>query len=459
MKTNFQDQKDQFTGALLTPGDEGYDQARRGWNLVVDQYPAAILMAKNTQDIIAGIRLASEAGLKIAVQSTGHGAKYPADGQFMIHTSQLNEIVINAEAQTARVGAGVYWKQVLDQTCALGLAPLLGSSPMVGVVGYTLGGGLGWLVRKYGMAADSVLAIEVVTPDGVLRRATTQENADLFWAILGGAGNFGVITTLEFQLYPVTSLYGGFLVYPAEQAREAMRFYRAWVRTLPDEMTSSFSVMKFPSLPIMPEPVRGKTLVFIRAAWSGAPEDGQAFIQPWLYWQTPLENAFRVMPFAAVGEISNDPVDPMPTYHTNELVNELSDEFIEIFTRQATAAQSPLFANEIRHVGGAVARTSAERSAISHRSAEFYLTLLSGVFSPEMAAAIELYVKAYKAELRPHLHGGIYLNFMDGKEALERVQDAYSAENFQRLSALKNQYDPQNLFCFSSPLQPAFAAA
>ncbi len=242
-------------GALYLPGQPEYEQARKGFVLTVDQHPALILVASDSQDIQAGLEFARRHGLGVAVQSTGHGTVRPAEGALLILTRELDEVRIDAQAQTAWVGAGARWGSVLEKAQAVGLAPLLGSSPGVGVVGYTLGGGMGWLARKYGLAVDSVNHFELISADGRTLRASTEENADLFWALRGGGGNFGVVTGMEIRLYPVTQVYGGNLFYPAEDAREVFARYREWVKTLPEEMTSAIVLMNFPPLPVVPERV------------------------------------------------------------------------------------------------------------------------------------------------------------------------------------------------------------
>jgi FAD/FMN-containing dehydrogenase len=383
---------------------------------------------------------------------TGHGAKYPADDSLLIVTSRLNAGKVDAQARTARVEGGAIWQDVLDAATPHGLAPLLGTSPHVGVVGYTLGGGIGWLARRYGLAADSVRSLEIVTPDAVLRHASPTENSELFWGLLGGGGNFGIVTALEFALYPVATLYGGILTYPGEVAADALRFYREWLKSIPDELTTHFAIFKYPNIPQAPEAIRGKIHAVMRAAYSGSGAEGERLIRPWLEWQTPLSNSFREMPFAEVATISNDPVDPTPTHTGNDMLNELSDEVIEIIVRYATNPASPLIFNELRHAGGAIAHANPNAKAVGNRDANFYFTIGGLAFTPEIRTAMVEYIRQYKAALRPYLHGGIYLNFTGSNEAHARVRDAYSPQSYERLVALKKKVDPQNLFRYSYPL-------
>jgi FAD/FMN-containing dehydrogenase len=452
MVTSIQHLQQQVTGSLLLPGDALYEQTRRGWNLSIDHHPALILVANDAQDIIAGLGFAREAGLGVAVQLTGHGIQHPADDSLLIVTSPMASVHIDAEARTARVEAGAIWAQVLDPAAEYGLAPLLGTSPHVGVVGYTLGGGIGWLARRYGFAGDSVRWIDIVTADGVLRHASPTEHSDLFWGLRGGGGNFGVVTAMAFDLYPVATIYGGNLVYPGGLAGDALRFYRDWITTAPDELTSSIAILKYPPLPELPEALRGKTLVIVRAAFAGGADDGAARIQPWLDWRTPISNTFHAMPFAEIGTINNDPVDPRATYGSNEMLDDLSDAAIDVIVGYATDSASPLVFNELRHAAGAIARVDADANAIGNRDALLYFQIGGLSPNPEARAGIEAYIQRYKRDLHTYLRGGVYLNFMIGGEARRRTKDAYLPETYQRLITLKAKYDPNNLFRFSYQL-------
>ena len=437
------------SGDVLSPQDDLYDATRRAWNFALQHRPALILIAANAQDVQAAVQFAREAGLGIAVQLTGHGLQQPGEDNLLIVTSRMTGVQVDAQARTARVEAGVLWSQVLTQTTKHGLAPLLGSAPHVGVVGYTLGGGIGWLARKYGLAADSVRALDMVTADGTLRHASATENSDLFWAIRGGGGGFGIVTAMEFALYPVTSLYGGGLVYPSELAAGALRFYREWITTLPDEMTSSISLAKFPNLPQLPEAIRGKKLVLLRAAYAGDAAQGQALMQSWLDWHAPLSNTFKVVPFAEVGTISNDPVNPTPSEHSNELLDALSDDAIDVMVRFMTDDASALAFTELRHAGGAIARVDADANAIGNRDALLYMQMSGLALTPAMREAAEQEIQRYKDALAPSLRGNVYLNFLAGEEARRRAQDGYLPQTYARLVALKAKYDPQNLFRYS----------
>jgi FAD/FMN-containing dehydrogenase len=326
------------SGQVLTPEDAGYDRARQAWNLTVDQYPALIVFAQSAEDIVEAVRFADAQNLGVAVKATGHGTIHEANDSLLIDTSQMTDVRVNAAALTAWVSAGVKWGRVLEQTQAVGLAPLLGSSPDVGAVGYTLGGGMGWLARKYGLSTDSVNYFELVTADGQRVRASAQENADLFWGLRGGGGNFGVVTGMEIRLYPVNMVYGGNLFYPISLAKEVYTHYRSWIANAPDELTSSIVLMNFPPVPAVPEFLRGQSFVMVRGLYSGPIEEGEKLLEYWRAWQPPLVDGFKAMPFSQVAAVSNDPLDPMPSLSSGAWLKDLSDETSDPFCRAAGSA-------------------------------------------------------------------------------------------------------------------------
>lgn len=438
-------------GDVLTPGDARYEDARKTWNRALDQHPALIIVAQHASDVVAAVRFASKANLGISIQSTGHGVILPADGNLLIVTSRMNNVRVDAVNQTAWVEAGVKWGQVLEQTQAVGLAPLLGSSPTVGVVGYTLGGGMGWLARKYGLAADSVRYFELVTPGGQLVRASATEHSDLFWGLRGGGGNFGVITGMEIQLYPVTTVYGGSMIYPIAQAKAVLARYRDWIASAPDELTTSIALMNFPPIPAVPEFLRGQSAVMVHGCYAGDPGDGEALVRPWLDWSAPIANTFHSMPFSEVASISNDPVDPLPAASTGAWLRNFSDEVIDILINYGVSVNgsSPITKTEIRHAGGAIARVDPQTGAYGHRDSELIINLISTIPTAEARDRVAQYTADIKAVLQAHLTGGVYMNFLAGDEARARTKDAYAPEAYARLVALKTQYDPENRFRFS----------
>jgi hypothetical protein len=448
--------QEKIKGQVILPGDADYDRYRQAWNLIVDQHPAVIVVVENAADIQHAVQFAGSHNLDIAVKSTGHGVARPADGSLLIITAHLQDIHIDPDAQTAWLGAGLKWGPVLAKTQEYGLAPLLGSSPDVGVIGYTLGGGLGWLARKYGLATDSVMAFELVTADGQLKRASASENPDLFWGLRGGGGNFGVITSMEIKLYPVTTVYGGNLFYPPTLAREVFRRYRDWVAQAPEELTSSIVLMNVPDIPDLPDFLRGKSFVIVRGCYIGPVEQGEALLQPWREWQAPLMDDFKAMPFAQVATISNDPEGPLPGLSSGAWLHELSDAAVEVLIQfgQPDMGSSPLTVTEIRHAGGAVKRGGETASAYGNREAEHIMQLIGVTPTPEINQALRQYVSKFLQELNPHLTGGVYLNFLEGAEVRERTRAGFSPQTFQRLQSLKRQVDPNNRFSHSFDIQP-----
>lgn len=345
---------------------------------------------------------------------------------------------------------------VLEETQASGLAALLGSSPDVGVVGYTLGGGLGWLGRRYGLAVDSVLSIEVVTADGQLRRASRTENADLFWGLRGGGGAFGVVTGLEIKLYPVETVYAGNLIYPAGRAKEVYTRYREWIATAPEELTSSIVLMNFPTIAEIPEFLRGGTFVMVRGCFCGPIDEGEALLRYWRDWQAPFIDDFKAIPFTEVAAISDDPVDPLPGFSTGAWLSELSDDAIDVLIRYGAGEDgaSPLVVTEVRHAGGAIARVDPDENAYGHRDASLVLNLIGMTPTLEAYQHLVAYITELKRLLQPHMTGGVYMNFLEGEESQQRIRDAYSPQAYRRLAALKAKYDPHNLFSYSFNIQP-----
>ena len=270
------------TGDVFAPGDHGYDEARRAWNLAADERPAVVVMAESAADVAQAVRFARSRGMRIAPQGTGHGAEplEPLQDAMLLRTVRMRGVRIDPAARTARAEAGALWQDVTVPAGEHGLAALAGSSPDVGVTGYTLGGGMGWLARRYGLAANSVTAAEIVTPDGRLRRADADHEPDLFWAVRGGGGSVGVVTALEMRLYPVRELYAGALFFPIQRAAEVLHAWRAWTGTVPDEVTSLGRILRLPPLPEVPEPLRGRAFALVEAAYLGDAAAGAELIRP-----------------------------------------------------------------------------------------------------------------------------------------------------------------------------------
>ncbi|HWQ12099.1 MAG TPA: FAD-binding oxidoreductase [Roseiflexaceae bacterium] len=444
-------------GQLYTPDDGAYDAARTPWQLHVEQRPAAVVMATSAADVVAAVTFARTHDLAIAIQGTGHGAVVACDGGLLINTALMQGVRIDPLARTAWLEAGVKWQAVLDAAHPLGLAPLLGSTPDVGAVGYSLGGGLGWLARKYGLAVDSVRAFDIVTADGQLRHVTAASDPELFWGVRGGGGNFGVVTAMEVELYPVAEVYGGNLYFPIAMARQVMLAYRRWITTLPDEWTTGVVLMHMPPDPALPEPLRGQSVVIVRGCYTGDAAAGEAWLRPMRELGGIIVDAFGPMLFRDVETISNDPLAPLNIQARTEVLRDLSPETIDALIAVAgRPPESPLAFAEVRHVGGAVNRAPADSSAFGHRDMEFILFLLAVVLDPAEDRAIDRYMRAAGAAIQPHQTGQIYLNFLhDSDITPARVRAAFPPQTYARLVALKDRYDPTNMFRFNRNIPPS----
>ena len=448
--------RERILGAVISPDDPRYSEARQAWNRTVVQHPAVIVIAENSADVVEAVRFARESGLRVAVQATGHGNVRPADGALLILTSAMQELRVDATTQTAWVGAGVKWGRVLAAAQAVGLAPLLGSSPDVGAVGYTLGGGMGWLARQYGLSADHVRRFEVVTVDGQLRPASADENRDLFWGLRGGGGSLGIVTGMEIELFPLTTVYAGNLFYPMAMAREVLRHYRAWVATLPETLTSSIVIMNFPPIPEVPEPLRGQSFVLVRGCFTGSVAEGEALLESWRRWRTPLIDDFKAMPFSNAGKISDEPEEPMPAFSTAAWLHSLSDEVIDALVQYGPAANgSPLAVIEIRHAGGAVKRVQPGSVAFSNRDAEHLIHMIGMTPTPDAQRAVSQYTGQFKQAIQGSLTGTVYMNLIEGEESQQRIQDGYKPEAYARLQTLKAKYDADNRLGFGFNIRPA----
>lgn len=435
-----------LVGQVIQPTDNAYDSARAAWNLSVDQHPALIVIARHADDVAAAVRYAIVNDLEIAVQATGHGVARNADGSLLIVTAQMNEVVIDPVTQSAWVEAGTKWGKVLETAQAVSLAPLLGSSPTVGAVSYTLGGGMGWLARKYGLSLDSVVRFEVVTASGERVSVSEDINSDLFWGMRGAGSAFAIVTGMEIKLYPVTTVYGGTLIYAAEDAGEVLRFFREWTHYAPEEWTTSVALMNLPPLPELPPFLSGKSVVMMNGCYAGDPKIGQMMLQAWIDWKAPIASTFAPMPFANVASISNDPLDPMPGRSSGAWMANLSDDAIDtlISFTFPNGAPPTLVKTEVRHAGGVMARVESDSAAYSNRDAQYIAQMVGVTPTPAAVAAVETHIRNLKAALKPHLTGGTYLNFLESDEKFDSAGSSLAEAKLARLARLKAKYDPQN---------------
>src|SRR3954451_9255878 len=361
----FTDLSDQMTGRVVTPSDPDWDATRQVFDLTTDLRPVGVALPRDARDVVAAVRYAGANGLRVAPQATGHNAAPlgSLDDTLLVDVRELQEVSIDAAARSVRVGAGVKWEAVSPQLSELGLAALHGSSPDVGIAGYSLGGGMGWLARKYGLQTNSVTAIELVTADGRAARVDAAHEPDLFWALRGGNGNFGVVTAIEFDVYPVENLYAGATFFPFERASDVLHAWAELLPELPDEMMTWAKLLQFPDAPEVPEPFRGSSFTIVFGAFLGSENDGRALPRP-IRDLAPDIDTFAVVPPAALGDLAMDPTDPLPIAMTTTLMSDLPGGGVDDLVAAAgPGSESPLAMVELRQMGGAMARRESGAGA------------------------------------------------------------------------------------------------
>ena len=432
------------SGLVVTPADAGWDDARRAWNLVVDQHPVAVVVAEGADDVVAVMRFARDAGLRVAPQATGHNAGPLGDlGEtILVRTSALREVAIDPVRRRARVGAGALWEDVMVPAGELGFAALAGSSPDVGVVGYSLGGGMGWLSRRHGLAANSILAVEIVTPDGQLVRVDAEQEPDLFWALRGGGGNFGVVCALEFALYPMREVYAGALAWDWSHSERVLQRWSEWAPDAPDEVTTAARIMQLPPLPEIPEPLRGRRLVMIDGAYAGDAAEAERVLAP-LRELAPEIDAFGPMPPAGLIRVHGDPEHPVPGVSDHAMLDSLPPAAVEAFVGAAGPdSGSRLLVSELRQLGGALGRPAPSHGALPMLDADFALFSVGMGLDAAMAAAAAADGARLVAAMAPWTNGGSYLNF---REVATDVASGYRGDVLERLRRIRAAVDPHGV--------------
>ncbi|WP_413760832.1 FAD-binding oxidoreductase [Streptomyces sp. MMBL 11-3] len=448
----------QVRGPVFTPGRPGYDDERSGFQTAFRHRPAVIVGATGPDDVRAAVRFAADRGLPVAVQATGHGLSVAAQGEgVLVSTSRMTGVRIDPQARTVRIEAGVRWEQVVQEAAAHGLAPLNGSAPHVGAVAYTLGGGVGVLGREFGYTADHVRSIDVVTADGTLRHVTADSDPDLFWALRGGRDNFGIVTALEVGLVPLTRIYGGGLYFDTDLVPEALSTYLRWTRTVPEELTSSISLMGYPDLPPIPAPLKGRYTAHVRIAYTGDAESGERLVEPLRAIGPRLIDGVGEMPYTASGSIYNDPAFPHAYYGNNVMLDGADPTLAQtVLDLAGPKADAPCIV-DVRHLGGAFSRPPAVPSAIGSREAEYMLRVLTPLAIGDVETARPVHERLYEA-LRPWTTGR-NLNFIYADEDTpDQAGLVYAPEDLRRLAEIKAVHDPANLFRFNHNIAPAAKA-
>ena len=449
--------KENIKGEVILPNDAGYDSARTIWNATIDKHPALIVRCATTSDVVGAVNFAKANRLALAVRGGGHNIAGSAlcDDGIVIDLSQMKAVQVDAAARRATVEGGATLADFDAATQAHGLAVPLGINSTTGVAGLTLGGGFGWLSRKYGMTIDSLESAEVVTAAGEVVRASATEHPDLFWALRGGSGNFGVVTRFEFRLHPVgPNVLSGLIVYPLSEAKSALRQYRDFMAKAPDELSVWTVLRQAPPLPFLSEAVHGTEIIALALLYAGDPKEGEALIDPLRKFGTPLGEHVGVQPYTAWQQAFDPLLTPgarnyWKSHNFSVLDDALFDTVIE-YIRKLPSPQCEIFFGAI---GGATTRPAPDSAAYAHRDAQFVMNVHGRWIDEADDERCIGWARDYFKASAPYASGGVYVNFLTADEG-DRVKAAYG-ENYDRLARIKRTYDPANLFSTNQNIQPA----
>jgi FAD/FMN-containing dehydrogenase len=449
---------DELGGGVIRAADADYDTLRTVFNAMIDRKPEAIARCKTAKDVAAAVRFGRENDLPIAVYGgghsvTGHGV---CEGGLVIDLRPMGGCDVDPDAKTARVGGGAVWGTVDAATQEHGLAVTGGRVPSTGVAGLTLGSGSGWIERKFGLTCDSLLSVEVVTADSEIITASEDENPDLFWGIRGGGGNFGIVTMFEFKLHELgPTVYGGMLLYPGPMAADVLRNFRDYIGGAPDEVGAGVALMTAPPEDFVPEPARGQPAVGVIVCYAGPVEAAEDALRPLLEFGPPALAMTGPMPYVAVQTLIEPGAPPgMRNYWNADFLAELPDEAIDTLARFHLTKPSPLAQVILVPGGGAIARVPNDAMAFGQREAPFNLHILTMWPEAEMDDACIAWTRELGAAMKPFTTGRVYLNFI-GDEGAERVVAAFGEETYSKLQALKDRYDPENVFHLNQNIKPS----
>jgi hypothetical protein len=437
----------QITGNVLLPNEDGYDTARTVWNAMIDRSPTLIVQPESTADVVAAVRFAAEQDLPIAVRGGGHNVAGLAvcDDGLMIDLSRMRQVDVDPERKIARAQGGATWADFDAATTAHGLATTGGAISTTGIGGLTLGGGLGNLMRSYGLASDNVLSCEVVTASGDVVTASTAENPDLFWGLRGGGGNFGVVTMLEYRLHPVSQVLGGLLIFPVDRARDLIRLYRQVTASAPDALGVSFVLTHAPD---------GTPVCALAICYNGPADEGERVIKPFRDFGAPIMGEVGPVPYTATQTMVDEAFPPgLQNYWRSHFLTDLTDEGMAILIDHFSRVSSPLAGLLIEDLGGAVARVNPDATAFNFRNYTYNLAILGRWADPSGADAGIAWTRGVHEAMQPFA-AGVYVNYLSVGEQSDRVRQAYGEEKYARLVELKNRYDPSNRFCFNQNIPP-----
>ncbi len=447
-----------LTGRVVVPGDIEFERRATPWNVAVSTRPAAVVVAADAADVARTVSFAGTAGYTVQARGTGHGAlTEDLSRTLLISTAELDTVEVYDG--WVRAGAGTRWADVIAAGAAEGIAPLGGSAPGIGVAGFLTGGGIGPLARTFGVSADHVRSFEVVTGDGAIRRASAAEEPSLFWGLRGGKGALGIVTSIEFDAPRLSEVYAGCAFFSAADAVGVLGWWRGWSADLPDAATTSIAFNRLPAMPGVPEPLAGKTTVAVRFAWVGDPAAGAACIAGLFDTYTPVLGGFGPMPYARIGDIHGDPIDPMPSHEAFALLDALPEDAVERFLDLVGPdADCALPLVELRRLGGAVARTGGGvAGAMCHRDAAYCLFAV-GIDAPPIAVVGRAHAARLVAALAPFGRGGTWPNFAPSRTP-EDVQRTYTPDVLARLATLVAHYDPRGVLRDAAAIRNACLSA
>jgi FAD/FMN-containing dehydrogenase len=448
-----------FAGELIAPGDPGYDEARRLFNGAIDKRPALIARCTGPADVRIALAHARERGLVVAVRGGGHSAAgySGCDDGIVIDTGPMKSVDIDVEGRTGRFGAGLTWGELDAATQQHGLAVTGGRVTHTGIAGLTLGSGSGWIERKYGSTCENLISARVVTADGRVLRASADENAGLLWGLKGGGGNFGVVTEFEFRLHPVGPLvFGGMILHPRAVGGELLRFYRDFMEQAPDEAGGGLAFVTAPPEPFVPEEARGKPATALILVYAGDPHRGEEVFRPLIEWGEPWVKLVQPMPYVAVQQLI-DAANPwgISEYPKVDYLAQLPDEAIAAAVDKAAEARSPHTQLIFAPLGGALARTDRSAMALNTPDAKWLYFCLATWQDPALAEAEIAWARSFMDTMRPWAAGAAPPNFMSPDDGAARLRAYYGKDKFRRLVALKDTYDPGNVFALNQNIAPS----
>lgn len=449
----FAEFRGRLRGRLITPGDSDYDEARRVLYFTVDRRPLAIVRPAGAEDVVEAVSFAREHDVPLAVRSGGHSLAFHSvvDDAIVVDFSEMKRIRLDARSETARVEPGATSGDLATLANADGLALTTGDTHSVGFGGLTTGGGVGFMVRKYGLTIDNLLATQVVTADGEIVTASAEEHPDLFWAIRGGGGNFGIVTEFTFRLAPVDQILGGELILPA--TREVIRGYLDYVATAPDDLTTIANLMYSPPAPHVPEEQAGKLGLSILVCWSGDPDAGEDAVAPLRALGTPLADAIAPMPHPEIYRFTAHQAEPHAASIRMMFADKLSDETLDAALTAMQTPSSPFSLVQFRGLGGAMARVPEEATAFAHRQRRYFVAVIGLWLDPaEDPSVHQAWTATLWQQVRPEGRG-VYVNFLE-EEGPERIREAYPSATYARLAQIKRKYDPENFFHFNQNVPP-----